>query len=182
MHLPVEAVCAPVYSRAAICKTSQMAEHGTHGKSQNKTQPTGASVAEFLAAVGNPVRRADGRRLVDLMSGATGEDAQMWGPTIVGFGRYRYKYDSGREGFSPAVGFSPRAGSLSLYGLAHGPDAAGLLGRLGKHRLGAGCLYINKLDDVDHAVLAALVRAGYRYAATVLDQSSRSSAASAPPG
>lgn len=135
---------------------------------ENKTQATGASVEEFLAAVEHPVRRGDGLRLLTLMSGITGEAAEMWGPTIVGFGRYHYKYASGREGDAPAVGFSPRKSSLSLYGLTDGPEAVDLLGRLGKHKLGAGCLYVNKLDDVDEAVLAELIRHGYRHVTTVL--------------
>ncbi|WP_144672367.1 DUF1801 domain-containing protein [Arthrobacter sp. U41] len=137
-------------------------------KTENKTVATGASVDEFLAAVEHPVRREDGLRLLDLMSGITGQPAQMWGPTIVGFGEYHYKYETGREGDAPAVGFSPRKASLSLYGLIYGPEAAELLGRLGKHKTGAGCLYITKLDDVDEAVLAELVREGYRYVRTVL--------------
>lgn len=135
---------------------------------ENKTQATDASVQDFLAAVEHPVRRADGFRLLEMMSGATGEPAQMWGPAIVGFGRYHYKYDSGREGDAAAVGFSPRKASLSLYGLTYGPEAAELLGRLGKHKTGAGCLYVNKLDDVDEGVLAELVRLGYRHVTSVL--------------
>ena len=84
---------------------------------ENKTQVTGASADEFLAAVDHPVRRRDALRLPELMAELTGEEPEMWGPTIVGFGRYHYKYDSGREGDSAAVGFSPRKASLSLYGL-----------------------------------------------------------------
>jgi len=137
---------------------------------ENKTQATGASVAEFLAAVEHPVRRGDGLRLLALMSRITGQPAEMWGPTIVGFGRYHYKYASGREGDAPAVGFSPRKSSLSLYGLTYGTEAADLLGRLGKHKLGAGCLYVNKLEDVDEGVLAELIRLGYRHVTTVLHQ------------
>lgn len=137
-------------------------------RTDNKTVATGASVEEFLAGVEHPVRREDGRRLLELMSGITGQPAQMWGPTIVGFGRYHYKYESGREGDAAAVGFSPRKAGLSLYGLTYGPGAADLLGRLGKHRTGAGCLYINKLEDVDQAVLAELVRSGYRHVMTAL--------------
>lgn len=135
---------------------------------QNKTQPTTASMLEFLAHVEHPVRRADGYHLLDLMSGISGEQAQMWGPTIVGFGRYHYKYETGREGDAAAIGFSPRKASLSLYGLTYGPEAPGLLARLGKHRAGAGCLYINKLEDVDETVLAELIRTGYRHVTTVL--------------
>lgn len=136
----------------------------------NKTQATGASVEEFLAAVEHPVRRQEGFRLLALMSGITGQQAEMWGPTIVGFGRYHYRYESGREGDAPSVGFSPRKASLSLYGLTYGRDAAELLGRLGKHKRGTGCLYINKLDDVDQAVLSELIRNGYRHVTTVLHQ------------
>ena len=135
---------------------------------ENKTQATGASVEEFLAAVEHPVRRGDGLRLLALMSEITGEPGGNVGPDIVGFGRYHYKYASGREGMPPAVGFSPRKSSLSLYGLTYGPEAADLLGRLGKHKLGAGCLYVTKLDDVDEAVLAELIRLGYRHVTTAL--------------
>ncbi|MEN3345168.1 MAG: hypothetical protein V7635_1744 [Arthrobacter sp.] len=135
---------------------------------ENKTQATGASVEEFLAAVEHPVRRRDGLRLLALMSEITGDEPEMWGPTIVGFGRYHYKYDSGREGDAPAVGFSPRKARLSLYGLTYGPVSAQLLGRLGKHTTGAGCLYVNTLDDVDESVLAELIRNGYRHVTTVL--------------
>lgn len=136
---------------------------------ENKTQATGASVDEFLAAVEHPVRQRDGMRLKEMMTAITGEEPQMWGPTIVGFGQYHYRYGTGREGDSAAVGFSPRKASLSLYGLTYGPEAADLLPRLGKHKLGAGCLYINKLSDVDEAVLTELIRAGYRHVTTELD-------------
>jgi hypothetical protein len=135
---------------------------------ENKTQPTGASVDEFLAGVEHPVRRRDGLRLLALMSEITREEPEMWGPAIVGFGRYHYEYESGREGDAAAVGFSPRKASLSLYGLTYGPMAVELLGRLGKHRSGAGCLYVNKLDDVDESVLAELIRNGYHHVTTVL--------------
>jgi hypothetical protein len=146
--------------RTGLCQTSIMAE--------NKTQVTGASVDEFLAAVEHPVRHRDGLRLLEMMKEITGEEPEMWGPTIVGFGQYHYRYGSGREGDAAAVGFSPRKSSLSLYGLAYGPEAAELLARLGKHKTGAGCLYVNKLEDVDAAVLAELIRAGYRHVTTVL--------------
>jgi hypothetical protein len=135
---------------------------------ENKTQVTGASVDEFLAAVEHPVRHRDGLRLLEMMKEITGDEPEMWGPTIVGFGQYHYRYGSGREGDAATVGFSPRKSSLSLYGLAYGPEAAELLARLGKHKTGAGCLYVNKLEDVDEAVLAELIRAGYRHVTTVL--------------
>ena len=135
---------------------------------ENKTQATSASVDEFLAGVEHPIRHSDGLRLLQLMTEITGEKAEMWGPTIVGFGRYHYKYETGREGDAAAVGFSPRKASLSLYGLIYGPEAEGLLPKLGKYKTGAGCLYINKLEDVNAGVLAELIRAGYRHVTTVL--------------
>jgi hypothetical protein len=135
---------------------------------ENKTRPTHASVEGFLAAVEHPVRHRDGLLLLGLMQEITGEEPEMWGPTIVGFGQYHYKYATGREGDAAAVGFSPRKAGLSLYGLTSAPEAAALLARLGKHRTGAGCLYVNKLDDIDEAVLAELIRTGYRHATTVL--------------
>ena len=137
---------------------------------ENKTHATDASVDGFLAAVDHPVRRADGLRLLTLMSEITGERPLMWGPSIVGFGQYHYKYATGREGDAAAVGFSPRKASLSLYGVTYSPEAAELLERLGKHKTGAGCLYVNKLADVDEAVLRELIRTGYRHVTTVLHE------------
>lgn len=137
---------------------------------ENKTRATDASVADFLDGVENPGRQRDGLRLLALMKENTGETPVMWGPGIVGFGSYHYRYESGREGDTVAVGFSPRKGSLSLYGLTYAPEAAELLPRLGKHKVGAGCLYINKLEDVDEDVLAELIRAGHRHSTTVMHQ------------
>ncbi|MGF4044238.1 DUF1801 domain-containing protein [Paenarthrobacter nitroguajacolicus] len=130
---------------------------------ENKTQPTDVSVEEFLAAVENPKRREDGFELLEMMRDITGKEAVMWGPSIVGFGSYHYKYDSGREGDAAAVGFSPRKASLVLYGLTEGPDADRLLPELGKHKASAACLYVNKLDDVDRDTLAEMIRAGYKH-------------------
>lgn len=135
---------------------------------ENKTQVTGASADEYIAAVEHPVRRQDGQRLRVLMAELTGQEPEMWGPTILGFGRVHYKYATGREGDTAAVGFSPRKASLSLYGLTNAPESVELLGRLGKHKTGAGCLYISMLADVDEAVLAELISLGYRYGTTVL--------------
>ncbi|MGW9413975.1 DUF1801 domain-containing protein [Arthrobacter cupressi] len=129
---------------------------------ENKTQPTAVPVREFLAAVEHPVRRADGFALLELMRDATGLEPVMWGPSIVGFGRYHYRGAS-REGDTAAVGFSPRKANLALYGLIYDPDAAKLLAGLGKYKTGVGCLYINKLSDVDLGVLDELVRRGYEY-------------------
>lgn len=132
-------------------------------------RPTGADPAAFLAAVAHPVRRADGEALLALMQETTGEPAAMWGPSIVGFGSYHYAYASGHHGDTAAVGFSPRKAHLVLYGVTYGPRAEAILPRLGKHRRGAGCLYVNTLADVDRGVLRLLVREGYDHATTVLD-------------
>ena len=128
---------------------------------ENKTRPTDVPAQEFLAAVEHPVRRADGLALAEMMSRVTGEPAVMWGPTMVGFGTYHYRTGSGREGDYLVVGFSPRKSNLSLYGLTYAPESEGLLERLGKHKRGAGCLYVNTLADVDFGVLEELTAVNY---------------------
>ncbi len=126
-----------------------------------KTQPTDEDPAAFIAAVEHPTRRADAELLLELMARVTGEPAVMWGPTIVGFGAYHYRYDSGHEGDAAKVAFSPRKANIALYGLANAPEAEALLARLGKHKRGAGCVYVNKLADVELGVLEELVAVGY---------------------
>ncbi len=129
-------------------------------KANNKTQPTEVSVADFLAAVDHPTRRADGLVLDDMFRQVTGWTPRMWGPSLVGYGQYHYRYDSGREGDFLATGFSPRKASLSIYIMPGYKDFGPILDRLGKHKMGKSCLYINKLADVDLAVLEELVKAG----------------------
>ena len=124
---------------------------------ENKTKATDASVDAFLAAVEPERRRIDGRVVLEMMARITGEPPKMWGPSIIGFGQCHYRYESGREGDMPRIGFSPRKAQLVLY-LANdfaGRDA--LVARLGKHSTSKACLYINKLADVDLAVLEALM-------------------------
>ena len=128
----------------------------------NKTSWTGQSVAAFLDTVPDPRRRADGQALCALFAAATGEPAEMFGPSIVGFGRYRYRYHSGREGEACATGFSPRAKELVLYVNDDSAHTAALLQRLGKHRAGKSCVYVKSLADIDQAVLAELVADSYR--------------------
>jgi hypothetical protein len=122
-----------------------------------KTKVTEVGVDAFLDTVEPPVRRQDGKALCALMRQVTGEEPRMWGPSIVGFGRYRYRYESGHFGEAPRMGFSPRKPKLVLY-LPMSDDRAGFLGKLGKHARGKSCLYINKLADVDAGVLDTLVR------------------------
>jgi hypothetical protein len=125
-------------------------------KGELKTKAHGADPIAFIDNVSNETRRKDAHELVALMKKITGKPPKMWGPTIVGFDQYHYKYASGREGVMPLTGFSPRTGSLVLY-LGPGLDNAELMTKLGKHNNTKGCLYINKLDDVDRDVLRALV-------------------------
>jgi hypothetical protein len=124
---------------------------------QNKTKPTKSSVAAFIQALTDPARRADAKALVKLMQSATSEKPKMWGPSIIGFGSYHYKYDTGREGDTPIVGFSPRKAATVLYNLGGFSGSHQLRAKLGKHTTGKGCLYIKKLADVDPQVLEALV-------------------------
>jgi hypothetical protein len=126
----------------------------------NKTKATDASVAAFVDALPED-KRADAKALIKLMREVTGEKPKMWGPSIVGFGSYHYKYESGREGDSLLVGFSPRKPAMVLYGLLGKSESEALLAKLGKHTTGKGCLYIKKLTDIDLKVLATLIDKGY---------------------
>ena len=130
---------------------------------ENLTRPTDVSAEDFLAAVEHPIRRADGLALAEMMGRVTGQSAVMWGPTMVGFGSYRYTTGSGRRGEYFVVGFSPRKSSLSLYGMTYAPESDAMLEQLGKHKRGAGCLYVNTLADVDTAILEQLVAHNYPY-------------------
>lgn len=124
---------------------------------ETKTKPTDAGVDAFLDGIEHPLRRSDGKAMRALMERVTGEPAVMWGPSIVGFGSYHYRYASGHEGDSPRVGFSPRSANLVLY-VGGFPEYEGLLARLGKHKSSKACLYLGKLADVDPAVLEEIVR------------------------
>lgn len=131
-------------------------------KAELKTKPTGLSVAEFLAAVPDARRRAEAAEIDALHRRVTGCEPKLWGPSIVGYGSYRYKYDSGREGTWMRAGFSPRKAALTIYLMGNyvnrQAEADALFARLGKHTTGKSCLYIKKLADVDMAVLEQLVR------------------------
>jgi hypothetical protein len=128
----------------------------------NKTMPSGIAVETYLAAISDPERQADCRALARLMAEVTGEPGRMWGSSIVGFGSYHYRYESGREGDSCLAGFSSRANEIALYLVADFPGRDELLARLGKHRSGKGCLYLKRLADVDSAVLRELVARSVR--------------------
>lgn len=125
--------------------------------SENKTKATSASVDAYIEAIADPARQADCRALVRLMRSITGERPAMWGDSIVGFGSYHYKYDSGREGDACATGFSSRRSDISIYLTASFPGQEELLARLGKHKMGKACLSVRRLSDVDVGVLKQLV-------------------------
>jgi len=120
-----------------------------------KTKENDADVLAFLDSIENPIRKQDGLVMLEMMQRATGLPAKMWGASIIGFGSYHYKYASGREGDAPRVGFSPRKANIAVYTLFD--DFAEILLRLGKHKTSKACLYINKLADIDLAVLEELV-------------------------
>ena len=130
---------------------------------QNKTRPTRSSVDAFIGAVENDRRREDARAVKAMMERITGWEPKMWGPSIVGFGEYHYKYESGREGDFLITGFSPRKSALTIYIMPGFKRYEALMGKLGKHRTGKSCLYINKLDDVDREVLEELVVRSVEY-------------------
>jgi hypothetical protein len=125
---------------------------------EQKTKETGQAVTEFLDAIPDEQRRQDCYTLMEMMRKLTGYEPKMWGPSIIGFGKYHYKYASGHEGDSAITGFSPRKEAITIYltyGFENYPD---LMERLGKHKVGKGCLYIKRLSDVDPAVLEELIR------------------------
>ena len=124
---------------------------------ENKMQPTAEDVGAFIDRVPDEKRREDARALCAMMERIVGEPPRMWGPSIVGFGHYHYRYESGREGDAGVAGFSPRAKELVVYLPADPPGKDALLARLGKHKAGKCCLYIKRLADVDQAVLGELV-------------------------
>ncbi|MCD2515059.1 DUF1801 domain-containing protein [Massilia sp. G4R7] len=123
----------------------------------SKTVPTDSSFEAYLEAIVDPVRRQDCAVLAAMMEGLAGAPAVMWGASIVGFGSYHYRYDSGREGDAPLLGFSSRKGDISVYLSCDDPPLAALREKLGRHKMGKACLYLRRLDDVDRQVLEAML-------------------------
>ena len=124
---------------------------------ENKTKPTGASVADYIAKRGNEQQRADCGELITLLEEVTGQPPKMWGPSIVGFGVYRYTYESGRSGEAPRVGFAIRGRELVIYMVAEQEAQKSLLSKLGSHRMSKCCLYFKRLGDLDRSVLRKLI-------------------------
>ncbi|WP_041580483.1 DUF1801 domain-containing protein [Bacillus sp. 1NLA3E] len=128
-----------------------------------KTKETDNNVIEFIENVENPKKREDAYKLLDIFTETTGNKAKMWGPSIIGFGKYHYKYESGHEGDAPLVGFSPRKAKISLYFATGDKKRMELLMDFGKHTTGKGCVYINKVADIDVEVLKALIEQSVRF-------------------
>ena len=124
---------------------------------ENKTKPTGASVADYIASRASEQQQADCRQLMTLLERVTRQPPKMWGPSIVGFGKYHYTYESGRTGEAPLAGFAIRGRQLVVYLIAEGARQKFLLSKLGKHNIGKSCLYFKKLADLDQSVLEQLV-------------------------
>jgi hypothetical protein len=122
-----------------------------------KTKPTDASVDDFIKDIADERKRQDSRTILDLMKEVSGYEPRMWGDSIIGFGVEHYKYTSGREGDWPVIGFSPRKQNLTLYLMYGFEKHSDLLEKLGKHKIGKACLYINKLSDIDMPTLKQLV-------------------------
>ncbi|MEZ5920396.1 MAG: DUF1801 domain-containing protein [Parvularculaceae bacterium] len=136
---------------------------GKSKKAELKTKQTAVSVTEFVNSVANDQRRKDAKTALALFKKITGEKPKMWGPSIIGYGSYHYKYESGREGDMCRTGFSPRSTAIVFYVMGGIADKDPLYAKLGKHRLGKSCLYINKLDDVDLGVLEKIIRKSLAY-------------------
>ncbi len=126
---------------------------------KNKTTETTASVTDFIDLVGSEQKRQDSYRLIELMRDLTGHEPKMWGPSIIGFGQYHYKYASGHEGDAPLLGFSPRKAAISLYVFSGLEEHRHLLEGLGKYKIGKVCIYANKLSDIDEPALIKLMKA-----------------------
>ena len=130
---------------------------------QNQTVETKASVKKFLNAITDEIKRKDSFRLVEIMQEHSGYEPKMWGPAIVGFGSYHYKYESGREGDSPLAAFSPRKKELTIYLATNYPEREKLLNEFGKHSTSKACIYVKKLSDINESVLGKMVQASVKY-------------------
>lgn len=126
---------------------------------ETKTKPTGASVDEYLASKASPGQLADCKAIMAICKRVTKAQPTMWGPSIVGYGSYTYRYDSGHSGDACLVGFAVRGKDLVVYIMAENPGQVELLARLGKHKMGKSCLYFKRLADIDVEVLEALIAA-----------------------
>lgn len=143
---------------------------GVTGMYELKTKVNNANVLDFIMRVENQKRREDSIKLLDIFNEVLGEEAKMWGDSIVGYGTYHYKYASGQEGDWMRTGFSPRKNALTLYVVLGLPENDPLLSQLGKYKTGKGCLYINKLEDVNMDVLKKIIKSSYESYGVISDK------------
>jgi len=132
-------------------------------KNQNKTQATETSVEDYIAQLEHPKRRRDSYTLIEIMKRLTGEEPKLWGPSIIGFGQYHYKYDSGREGDFMRTGFAPRKANMVIYIMPGYRDYGEQLARMGKHKIGKSCLYLTDLEKIDINVLEEIIADSLKY-------------------
>lgn len=130
---------------------------------EQKTKETDTSVIEFIDNVESVQKREDAYKLLEIFTETTGYEAKMWGPSIIGFGSYHYRYPTGHEGDAPLVGFSPRKAKISLYFATGDTEREALLQNFGKHTSGKACVYINKVADIDTDVLKALINQSVQF-------------------
>ena len=131
---------------------------------KNKTAKTNQKVDDFLKGVENETKRDDSKKLIDMMTQLTGEKPYMYGPSIIGFGNYHYKYASGHEGDAPLAAFSPRKAAITLYFAPDLPEKEKWVEKLGKCKVSVSCIYVKKLDDIDEGVLKKIITASMKYA------------------
>ena len=142
---------------------------------KNKTTYTNSSVTEFVDKVENEVKRDDSFKLIEIFKSITGFEPKMWGPTIIGFGSYHYKYESGHEGDAPLTGFSPRKDSLVLYFASEHENYEVLLSQLGKHKRSRACVYVKKLNDIDLKILETMIVNSLTYVTQLYPSKSKAS-------
>jgi hypothetical protein len=155
---------ATAFPRAVGLKSG--GRYVTMADSGNKTTATGGDVGAFIDGISDDQRRRDATLLIDTLREVTGEPPVLWGTSIVGFGSRHYRYDSGREGDTPAIGFSPRAAQTTLYLSGALEEYTSLLERLGQHKLGKGCLYLKRVDQADAGALREILALSYRIGTT----------------
>lgn len=139
-------------------------------KYEQKTKETELDVVEFIEKVDSPKKREDAYKLLQIFEETSGFKAKLWGPSIIGFGSYHYKYTTGHEGDAPLVGFSPRKAKISLYFAPGDLEREVLLGKFGKHTTGKACVYINKVADIDEEVLRELIKQSIAFLQKVYPQ------------
>ena len=130
---------------------------------ENKTKETKNSVTAFIKKIADETKRKDSLRIIELMQEQTGLEPKLWGPSIIGFGSYHYKYESGREGDAPIIGFSPRANAITLYLCSSFEKRAELLEQFGKHKTSKACIYVKKLEDIKIPVLKKMIQLSVKH-------------------